>query len=97
MRTEHRDLRDLESVGPATVEDLRALGITSVDALAGADPQVLYDRLCALRGQRLDPCCEDVFRAAVAQARDPNLPAERRRWWYWSRLRRAGASRERQG
>ncbi|NOY27460.1 MAG: hypothetical protein GXP62_16465 [Oligoflexia bacterium] len=97
MRTENRKLIDLVSVGPATVEDLRALGITSVGALVSEDPRDLYDRLCALRGQRLDPCCEDVFRAAVAQARDPKLPADQRRWWYWSRLRKGEDPRARQG
>jgi len=35
----------------------------------------------------------DVFRAAVAQARDPRLPAEQCQWWYWSRKRKAGAGR----
>ena len=95
MKIEHRNLLDLESVGPATVEDLRVLGITSVGALVNADPMALYERLCAIRAERLDPCCEDVLRAAVAQASDPALPVEQRRWWYWSRLRKAGAARAR--
>ena len=30
----------------------------------------------------------DVFRAAVAQARNPRLPAEQCQWWYWSRKRK---------
>jgi hypothetical protein len=30
-----------------------------------------------------------VFRAAVAQAKDPNLPSEQRLWWQWSRKRKA--------
>jgi hypothetical protein len=33
----------------------------------------------------------DTFCCAVAQARDPGLPAEQRNWWYWSRLRKAKA------
>jgi hypothetical protein len=35
----------------------------------------------------------DVFRAAVAQARNPQLPAEQCQWWYWSRLRKRGEKR----
>lgn len=93
MSTTSRTLADLVSVGPATLKDLRLLGITSVSGLASADPRALYERLCVLSGQRQDPCCEDVFRAAVAQARDPDLPAEQRRWWYWSRVRKAKAQR----
>jgi hypothetical protein len=30
----------------------------------------------------------DVFRAAVAQAKDPQLPADQCQWWYWSRNRK---------
>jgi hypothetical protein len=30
----------------------------------------------------------DTFRAAVAQALDPNLPRERCVWWHYSRLRK---------
>lgn len=40
-------------------------------------------------GERQDLCCLDVFRAAVAQARNPRLPAEQCQWWYWSRKRKA--------
>jgi hypothetical protein len=29
----------------------------------------------------------DVFSAAIAQAQDPGLPKEKRKWWYWSRIR----------
>jgi hypothetical protein len=40
-------------------------------------------------GKSQDICCLDVFSAAVAQARNPQLPAEQRQWWYWSRKRKA--------
>jgi nucleotidyltransferase/DNA polymerase involved in DNA repair len=76
-------------VGPATLKDFRMLGIRSVPELAKADPADLYARLCEMTGMRHDPCCEDVFRAAVEQARNPELPIAQRQWWYWSRLRRA--------
>ena len=63
--------------------------VGSVEQLAQQDPVVLYDDLCRLTGTPQDPCVLDTFRAAVAQARDPNLPAEQRNWWYWSRIRKA--------
>jgi len=88
-RREERGLRDLFSVGPATVEDLRVLGITTVAELAAHEPRELYERLCSVTGQRHDPCCEDVFAAAIAQARDPELEGDACRWWYWSRLRKS--------
>ena len=87
---ETRNLIDLYSVGPATVRDLKLLGITRVEQLVGKDARRLYDRLCRLSGQRCDPCMMDVLSAAIAQAQDPGLPKEKRRWWYWSRVRKSG-------
>jgi hypothetical protein len=90
LHKEERKLRDLVSVGPAMLEDFELLGITSVSQLRRRSPQRMYRELCRLRGQRIDPCCLDVFVAAVAQAKDPDLPIEQRQWWYWSKLRKAG-------
>jgi pathogenicity locus Cdd1 protein len=67
------------------------LGIRSVARLARASPRRLYDRLCRITGRRQDICCLDAFTAAVAQARNPRLPAEQCQWWYWSRRRKASA------
>jgi len=70
------------------MKDFEQLGIRSVRELARRSPEKLYEQLCAVTGQRQDICVLDVFRAAVAQARDPKLPLARRNWWYWSRLRK---------
>ena len=86
---ERRRLIDLVSVGKATLEDFKNLGIHSVADLTTCEASELYERLCGIRGVRLDPCCEDVFAAAIAQAKDPGLPKEQCQWWYWSRLRKA--------
>ena len=85
-----RQLEDLISVGPAMRRDFELLGIRTVAQLARANPRRLYQRLCRSTGQRQDPCVLDVFQAAVAQARNPRLPAEKCLWWYWSRKRKAG-------
>ena len=87
---ESRQLKDLYSVGPATIRDLKLLGITRVEQLAGKDARELYERLGKLMGKRCDPCMLDVLSAAIAQAQDPFLPKEKRRWWYWSRVRKSG-------
>ena len=88
-----RRLEDLISVGPAMLRDFELLGIRSVAQLARTNPRRLYSRLCRLTGQRQDICCLDVFHAAVAQARNPNLPVEKSVWWHWSRKRKAGDAR----
>jgi len=83
-----RDLASLVSVGPKTLEDFEKLGVRNLGQLAREEPDDLYRRLCTLTGQRQDPCVLDVFSAAVAQARDPELPPEQCQWWYWSRQRK---------
>ncbi len=83
-----RQLEDLVSVGPSIRSDLNALGVHTVEQLARRNPQALYNQLCRQTGQRQDPCVLDTFRAAVAQAKDPNLPVEYAVWWFWSRVRK---------
>ena len=89
---EARPFRALRSVGPATLEDLRLLGIADVPDLARRDPLALYDELCRIKGQTVDICCLDVFCCAVAQAQNPHLPAEQCDWFWWSRQRKAAAN-----
>jgi hypothetical protein len=89
MATPERSLQNLTSVGPAIAKDFELLGIRSVAQLSRRDPEKLYEKLCEITGQAQDICCLDVFRAAVAQARNPRLPEEQRQWWYWSRRRKA--------
>ncbi|MCP4685933.1 MAG: mitomycin resistance protein [bacterium] len=89
--TNQRRLIDLVSVGPATLADLEDLGITEVEHLLDKDAHELWERLQEIKGTRVDPCCEDVFRTAIEQARDPNLPKEKRPWHYWSKERKQRA------
>jgi pathogenicity locus Cdd1 protein len=91
-KTTH-ELAGLISIGPAMLRDFELLRIRSVAQLARQSPQRMYTRLNRVSGQRQDPCVLDVFRAAVAQARNPRLPAEQCQWWYWSRKRKAQDAR----
>jgi hypothetical protein len=84
-----RQLENLISVGPAMLRDFEVLGIRSIQQLAKAKPNAMYRKLCRITGQLQDICVQDVFSAAVAQARNPNLPVEQCVWWYWSRQRKA--------
>jgi Pathogenicity locus len=83
-----RSLAELISIGPAMLRDFEILGVRSVPQLARQTPERLYEKLCRVAPQHQDICCLDIFRAAVAQACDPQLPAEQCRWWYWSRKRK---------
>jgi nucleotidyltransferase/DNA polymerase involved in DNA repair len=89
MAAQERRLPDLVSIGPAMLRDFELLGIHTVAQLARQNPHSLYEKLCSVTGQSVDICCLDVFTAAVAQAKNPRLPAEKCNWWYWSRKRKA--------
>jgi len=87
-----RRLQDLISVGPAMLRDFEMLGIRSVKELAKQEPKRMYGKLQRLTGRHQDICVLDTFEAAVAQARNPRLAAEKCEWWYWSRKRKAKGS-----
>jgi len=87
-----RELTRLVSIGPAMLRDFRMLGVHSVAQLAGEKPQQLYERLCRITCKPEDPCVLDAFSAAVAQARNAELPPVQRQWWYWSRERKRTAA-----
>ena len=72
------------------LHDFELLGVRSVGELARENPDELYARLSRLTDRSQDICVLDVFRCAVAQARDPQLPLDQCQWWWWSRQRRAG-------
>jgi len=91
MAATQRQLGDLISIGPAMLRDFKMLGIRSVAQLAKQNPKTMYSKLERLTGRRQDPCVLDTFEAAVAQARNPRLAAEKCQWWYWSQVRKAKA------
>jgi len=88
VREQTRELSELISVGPAMLRDFELLGIRSVAELAKQDPQQMYKKLGRVARQHQDICVLDVFCAAVAQARNPRLAAEKCQWWWWSEKRK---------
>ena len=87
-RVQGRQLGDLISIGPAMLRDFELLGVRSVADLARQNPRRMYEKMERVTGQRQDPCVLDTFCAAVAQARNPRLAAEKCQWWWWSRRRK---------
>ena len=77
------DLQSAPSVGPRIEQALLDVGVQGVADLRDRDPDELYVRLCALRGERIDPCVKYSFRCAVYWARTPNPDPELLKWWNW--------------
>ena len=82
-----RELQEIPNVGPAIARKLERLDIARVGDLRDRDAEELFERLCALDGQRHDPCLLDTFVAAVDYANG----APPRPWWEYSRERKARA------
>lgn len=87
MKTNKSPLLSLRNVGPATLKDLELLGITTVESLAHADPDELYQRLQKITKQRHDPCVWDVFAAIIHEART----GEKTDWYEWTPVRKKRA------
>ncbi len=77
------DLRTIPGVGPSIEIDLMDLGIRTVPQLKGRNPDHLYDDLCRLRGERIDPCVKYVFRCAVYFASNELHEPALLQWWNW--------------
>ncbi len=84
MATSHdTDLKTIPGVGPSIETDLVALGFSSVAGLRGLNGDHLYDDLCQLRGERIDPCVKYVFRCAVYFASNEVHDPALLQWWNW--------------
>ena len=82
---ECRTLEQLPNIGPALAADLRSIGIHHPRDLRGKDAFVLYQKLCAVTGQRQDPCVLDTFMAATDFMRG----AAAAPWWAYTAQRKA--------
>ena len=88
MKSRKRELKDLISIGPRMLRDFALLGVRSVKRLAKQDAKKLYARLGRIQKHHQDICVLDTFEAAVAQAKNPRLPAGQCQWWWWSEKRK---------
>lgn len=77
------DLLEIPGVGKSIARDLRDLGISRVADLRQADPEALYDQLCALRGAHIDRCVLYTFRCAVYFASEEQHDPDLLKWWNW--------------
>jgi hypothetical protein len=82
---ECEQLEQLPNIGPSIAADLRLLGVSTPQQLAGRDPLALYRALCEHTGKRQDPCVLDTFMAATAFMGG----AAARPWWDYTAERKA--------
>ena len=79
------EFQTIPNVGKATAEDLVRLRVRGVKDLARQDAMEMYEAICALDGERHDPCVIDVFMGAVEFARTGACKP----WWKYTPERKA--------
>ena len=79
----NKDLQRIPGVGPRIATVLGDLGVQRVEDLRGADPESMYEHLCARRGGYVDRCVLYVFRCAVYFASEERHDPELLKWWNW--------------
>lgn len=77
------DIQSIPGVGPSLAQDLADFGYRRVTQLRGADPELMYQNLGALRGKHIDRCVLYVFRCAVYYAGSSMHDPELLKWWNW--------------
>ncbi len=83
-------LEELPNVGKAIAADLHLIGVAHPKDLIGKDAFDMYKKLCAISGQRHDPCVIDVFMSVVHFMEGGEaLP-----WWSFTEYRKNNQSRK---
>lgn len=83
------EFQEIPGVGPSLAKDLSDLGYDCIAQLRSADPEQMYQKLCALRGQHIDRCVLYVFRCAIYYASNSVHDPERLKWWNWKGAKNA--------
>ncbi len=78
-----KDLQRIPGVGKEISEDLRNIGIRSVQDLKGRDPESLYQELCEFESTKIDRCMLYVLRCAVYYASNIEHDPRLLKWWNW--------------
>ncbi|HOS38624.1 MAG TPA: helix-hairpin-helix domain-containing protein [Spirochaetota bacterium] len=78
-----RRLMTLPGVGASIADDLYGIGVRAPEELRGADPEALYERICARQKARIDRCLLYVMRCAVHYASTETRDPELLKWWNW--------------
>ena len=81
--TTRDDIEQIPGVGPSIAQNLRHIGITTVDQLKGKEPERLYQQLCDFKAQPVDRCMLYVLRCAVYYASTDDPRPELLKWWNW--------------
>lgn len=78
-----QELEQISGVGKIIAEDLRRIGIHSVNQLKGQDPSQLYEKLCNFKASPVDKCVLYILRCVIYYASNIEHEPELLKWWNW--------------
>ncbi len=78
-----RQLDQIPGVGRKIAQDLRSIGLNSVDDLKGRSAEQLYKKLCNVKAAAVDKCVLYVLRCAVYYASNKNHDPKLLKWYNW--------------
>lgn len=70
-------------VGKATEASLKLIGYDTLESLQDADPELMYEKECKIRKQKIDRCQLYMYRMIVYYANTSNPDSSKLKWWYW--------------
>ncbi len=79
-----KKLTDIPNVGKIIAVDLELIGIKKPLDLKGKDAFRLYNKMCKVLDQKIDPCMIDVLMSAVDFANG----GDARKWWHFTKERK---------
>jgi len=82
-RNSLKEFQRIPGVGKSMAKDFVDLKYKKIIDLKGADPEKMYQKLCAMRGRHIDRCVLYVFRCAVYFASNDVHKPELLKWWKW--------------
>ncbi len=83
MNESIQDLQTIPGVGRSIAQDLADLGVRSIKDLRKRDPERLYHKLCAARGQHIDRCVLYVFGVRYILPQRNIMFLILLKWWNW--------------
>lgn len=79
----NREFQKIPGVGKKMNQDFVDLGYRAVEDLKGESPELMYQKIMALRGKHVDRCVLYVYRCAVYFASHSQHDPELLKWWNW--------------
>ena len=81
--TSRQELEQIPGVGITIAQDMRNIGIHSINDLKDKHPEQLYERLCQFKAAPVDRCMLYVFRCAIYYASNSEHNPELLKWEKW--------------